>query len=79
MIRSQEASTLEWAASSLEYSNIGVNSENTRNTRTIFYGSHLPHIGPRTALMKIWQSLVVTGLDFVLENVHLTRQDVEVD
>ncbi len=46
MIGSQEASTLEWDASPLEYSIIPANSEITRKNHTIFYRSHLPHIGP---------------------------------
>jgi len=77
MIRSQEASTLEWDASSLEYLNIGANSETARNTRTIFYGFRLPHIGPEQYSCRSENSLWLMGLDFVLENVHLTRQNVQ--
>ena len=79
MIRSQEASTLAWDASPLEYSNIGANSEITRNTRTIFYGSRLPHIGLEQRSRRSGNSFGVMGLDFVLKNVDLTRQYVQMN
>lgn len=79
MIRSQEASTLDWDASPHEYLNIEPDSEISGNMRTIFYGPHLRYIGSKHHSYGRSNSFLLMMFDSVLGSVDLTRHDVKVD